>query len=442
MKDTFTKVKMVAFSSMTISVGIGAILISWVSFFATEYLGLSVKVVGILFMVSKIFDGFTDILAGTIIDKVDSKLGKGRPYDLAMIGYWLSVIFMFVVPIMSINLTYAWVFVMYTLCHSVFQTLLSCANTVYMANVIDRPDQTLLVNAITGIFSMVASTVGGVAIPQLAANYGNSREGWGKIAILIAIPALFVGMIRFFVVKEKTNRNTETSNVTIKDTLSIIISNKYVTLIALVILISNIGYHSINGVTSYYCNYVLGDVGTASVMSLTMLSTVISLTLTPIMAKKIGLAKFIRVLTIIAVIACVARLFAPTNLTLLFVTGFLITPGFLTSWLYLSSFLIDCIDYGEWKTGARREGSITCLPSFCSKVGVAFGAGLVGLLMGISGYEGALTVQPDSAIKMLILMFSVIPAVFGIIQYIILRFYDLDEKLPGIREELSKRKQV
>ena len=122
------------------------------------------------------------------------------------------------------------------------------------------------------------------------------------------------------------------------------------------------------------------------------------------------------------------------------ITGLLITPGFLTTWLYLSTFVIDCIDYGEWKTGVRREGSTTCLPSFCSKVGAAFGAGLVGVLMGASGYEGTLTVQLDSAVNMLIAMFSIIPAVFAVIQYIVLRHYNLDERIPEIRKELSERR--
>ena len=112
---------------------------------------------------------------------------------------------MFVVPVMSVNLTYAWIFIMYSLANSVFQTLLSCANPVYMANVIDRPDQTLLANAITGSFSMVVSTIGGIVIPKLAASIGTTREGWATIAIMIAVPSVIIGMMRFIIVKEKTD---------------------------------------------------------------------------------------------------------------------------------------------------------------------------------------------------------------------------------------------
>ena len=439
MKDTFTKLKMVFFSLMTVSMGVGAIMVGWVTFFATDYLGLAPVTIGLLFMLSKIFDGVTDLIAGFIIDKTHSPLGKGRPFDLAMIGYWACVILMFLVPIMGKGLTYAWIFIMFTLANSVFQTLLSCANTAYMANVIDRPDQTLLTNAITGIISMIVSTAGGVMLPQLAATMGTSREGWGKIALILGIPALMIGMLRFFLVKEKANRREHMDVFRFKDTVTVVTHNKYIVMVALVILVSNIGYYSISGVTSYYCTYILGDVGVASVMSLVMLSTVISLILTPILAPKIGLAKFIRILSVLAIGASLARLIAPTNLVLQLISGFMIVPGFLTTWLYLSTFTIDCIDYGEWNTGIRSEGSTTCIPSFCSKVGSAFGSGLVGVLMGLSGYNGSLTVQPASAQRMLIVMFSVIPAIFGVIQYVVLRFYDLDAKIPEIRKQLAEK---
>ena len=90
MKDIFTKGKMIVFSSMTVSVGIGAILLGWVTFFATDYLGLSAAKVGLLFMISKIFDGFTDLVAGYIIDKSHSRLGKVRKTEFARV-YMINI---------------------------------------------------------------------------------------------------------------------------------------------------------------------------------------------------------------------------------------------------------------------------------------------------------------------------------------------------------------
>ena len=65
--------------------------------------------------------------------------------------------------------------------------------------------------------------------------------------------------------------------------------------------------------------------------------------------------------------------------------------------------------------------------------------GLAGLLLGIAGYNGTLDVQPASAENMIIALSSWIPAVFCIIQFILLSFYRLDKKLPGIRKEIAQR---
>ncbi len=440
-KNTFTKPKMFIFSSLKVSCGLGTLMLGWVTFFSTEYLGLSAATVGLLFMVSKIFDGFTDLIAGYVIDKTHSKLGKGRPFDLAQIGYWISIILLFVVPIMSVNLTYAWIFVMYTLANSIFLTLLNCADPVYMVNVIDNPNQSIVANAVVGMASMVVSMVGGIVLPQLVRNMGTSRSGWATIAITVGVPSLAIGLLRFFLVKEKEGRESSVEKFTLKDAGRVIISNKYILIVALINLTSSLGYHMASGVTNYYCNYVFGDVGIASLLSLTMLSSVISIILTPIVTKKIGFTKFMRVLTVVSIAANLLRLANPYNVMLIFISGFFTGIGTLTIWLYINTFIIDCMDYGEWHTGVRSEGSTSCVQSVFGKIGQAFGVGLIGILMGASGYSSSLAAQPDSAIKMLIAMFSLIPAVFLFVQYILLRMYNLEDKLPQIRKELAEKKR-
>ena len=73
--------------TFAIALTIIGLLLNYVTFFATDYMGIPAVTVGIIIMISKIFDGFTDFVAGYLIDNTNSKLGKGRPYDLAILGY-------------------------------------------------------------------------------------------------------------------------------------------------------------------------------------------------------------------------------------------------------------------------------------------------------------------------------------------------------------------
>ena len=82
------KSKIVLWSLRNISIMAGFVVMSYVSYFATNCLGISAGVIGALLLASKLFDGITDLIAGYFVEKTNTKLGKGRPYDLCIIGVW------------------------------------------------------------------------------------------------------------------------------------------------------------------------------------------------------------------------------------------------------------------------------------------------------------------------------------------------------------------
>ena len=64
---------------------------------------------------------------------------------------------------------------------------------------------------------------------------------------------------------------------------------------------------------------------------------------------------------------------------------------------------------------------------------------MIGVLMGLSGYEGTAQVQVQSANTMIIMLYSVVPAILCAVQFIILKVYDLDKLLPQIRKDLAQK---
>ena len=69
-----------------------AFLSSFVMLYLTNTVGLNPGIIGTLIMVSKLFDGISDMFFGTMIDKTKSKLGKARPWMLyAQIGVSLCL---------------------------------------------------------------------------------------------------------------------------------------------------------------------------------------------------------------------------------------------------------------------------------------------------------------------------------------------------------------
>lgn len=55
--------------------------------------------VGLIMLLSRVFDGASDMVMGIIVEKTNSRWGKSRPWILWMsVPYALSVILLFTVP--------------------------------------------------------------------------------------------------------------------------------------------------------------------------------------------------------------------------------------------------------------------------------------------------------------------------------------------------------
>lgn len=59
-----------------------AFLTFFVMIYLTDTVGLNPGIIGTLMAVAKIFDGVSDVIFGSLIDKTHTKMGKARPWML------------------------------------------------------------------------------------------------------------------------------------------------------------------------------------------------------------------------------------------------------------------------------------------------------------------------------------------------------------------------
>ena len=67
-----------AWSTRGVSAALNVILVAYVSFYASDVLGLNVGIVGTMLLLSKVIDAFTDLGIGFFIDKTHTRWGKAR----------------------------------------------------------------------------------------------------------------------------------------------------------------------------------------------------------------------------------------------------------------------------------------------------------------------------------------------------------------------------
>lgn len=159
----------------------------------------------------------------------------------------------------------------------------------------------------------------------------------------------------------------------------------------------------------------------------------------PLALRKIGGMNFVKVGIVVAIIGSVLKYFAGDNMTLIVIGSLLAGVGLPMITMVGAIFGIQCMDYGEWKTGIRIEGMINAVGGFATKVGSGLASGLVGLVMGMTGYVGGAATQNASANTAIVWCFSLIPGILCIAMFILCSFYDLEKKIDRIRKELVER---
>lgn len=435
------KVKL-GWSASGFSLAVSYALVGSISFYATDVMGLNIGIIGILLLISKVFDGFTDLVMGAVIDKTHTRIGKARPWAIAVVPYWIVCALMFSAPQMGQTAGYIYFFALYTLMNSVFATMYYCADAPHMANALEDSSQSISLLSFSSVIATIGGLAGGIVLPQLIAAAGTDLAAWRRLAWGIALPMMVIGSLRFFLVKEIRNVDDGTGKTpSLRELLGAIRQNKYIYMVAAMVFISYLATGLSGQVGTYYNLHILGDIGVGSLLSLALVTIVIVMILSPILARKFTLKRTIDVLMIIGIVGALLRLIAPSNLLLTFISTCMTSISFQVYYGVASAQVIDCMDYGEWKSGQRVEGLMGAMSSVMNKVGNGIGIAIASAMMAMAGYDGTSGAVSGTARGMIIALTTVVPAILGVIFLLIARNYDLESKIGQIRKELAARQQ-
>ncbi len=441
-----------AYSSRGLSFSINVILIMQLTYFCTDMLGLSAAMVGSLLLAARLFDGATDLIAGYIIDNTHTKWGKARPYEIFIVFVWLFTVVLFSAPHMSTTATAAFVFILYILINAICSTFLNANDSVYLGRAVRSEKNRIAAASFNGAIIMVGSIFVSAMLPQLIGTIGTTREGWRTIALTLAIPMALIGLLRFIFVKEvvelgdKSAANeavpVKAEKISVKDSVVCLFKNKYAIMICIMCVAIQLTTNSVSAVSTYYFKYIFGNIRSASLVSLSSVAAPIVMLLFPLLARKISPTKIMRYGALLAVLGYGIRFIGGTNVITILIGSFVSGIGAMPITMLPNLYLIDAMDYGEWKTGKRVEGIIGSVKSFSDKIGQGLAAVLVGLIMGLSGYNGALEVQSAAANTAIVGLFNLLPTICCAVIFIVALMYRLDENMPQIKEDLKKKHQA
>ena len=424
----------------TISFSLSWSVVGYITYYCTDHLGLSAGIVGMMLLVSKVIDAFTNFAAAYIVDNTHSKFGKGRPWDITMIPYWICIVLMYSIPQGWGDMAkYAMVFLSYTVINAGFGTIASCVDNIYFKHACFDEKKRNSAQAVNGACSTIATVVGSILMPSMVAYFENITNGWMIMTTIIAIPCLILGITRLLTIPELDTDQTSSDDVprvTIKETLTAFLTNKYVIIVTILYFIIQVINQFASSPATYYYTYIVGNLSMYSIMQAVSFLAGLSLFVCVPLANKFGRAKVQMAAFTISLIGCFIRFFAGTNLLLLGISRVICSICLYPFLAFSGLMMIDCMDYGEWKNKKRVEGAIFAGTGLGTTIGMGVGSALCGFVLEAFGYNGAAEAQTAFALFGIRVCYSLIPAIIMILAVVVLYFYDLDSKMPAIRAEL------
>ncbi|WP_027631531.1 MFS transporter [Clostridium hydrogeniformans] len=410
-------------------------------FYWTEKAGISAAAAGVILLISRTFDGFTDVIFGIIVDKTKSKHGKARPYLLWLsLPLALSLTITFWSPNTSsnmVNIMYA--FITYNLTMIIY-TGINIPYGVLSAKMTNDQQERGVLSILRGAGAMIAILLVSVVAPVLSENIGYTLT----FLVLGLVGAMFF-FITFKGTKERVGADENSDNVPLKVGVKSLFKNRPWILLLIAGCVSFISFTCRMATTAYFAQYNLGDpkyVGILSIISLP--GMIVGMLASVPLYKKFGKVKScIYTSVLLAIITIPFYFFIRIDKSLPLIVAYLIVSGAImgVSQSGFFAMVADSIEYGEWKTGVRVEGLTYSAASVGTKVGGGIGAAIVGGLLGLAGYKAGLDVQSTDVNIMIEWLYLWIPSIGCLIFAIIMMFNDVDKKYPQIMEDLAKRKE-
>ena len=434
-------------SSDITSAGVFLIVTTYMSLFCTDYLGMTPLAVGNIILISNIIDFFTDLIAAYVIDNTKTKWGKARPYELGAIGMTICTTLIFMTPGgWNDTLKIVWVFSMYTFLFGVFNTFRTSANVPYLIRAFDN-NRALIgkVSSYGGIVTTMGSMVVSLTFPKMREKLANSDGGWTTLILIYMVPLTVLGLLRFIFVKENPNVDAQQvkDKVDFKDIWMLIKKNGYAWLYLLIMFF----FQTIQsiGALSYYFKYIVGDVGSAGLLSIMSFVLLPTMFLFPVFMKKLSASQIIALGAVLSCFGSGVNYFAGASMTMLII-GSIITSFAMLPISYLGNMVqMDLCTYNQYLGLPRMDASIGAIfNGFGSQLGQGFGAWLMGFALTAAGYvasEGdTIVAQPDSAITTIRLMYSLVPlALMALLAVAAFMISKLNKKMPEIEAAIATR---
>ena len=397
-----------------------------IAYFYTDIYGLDPADMGVLFIVVRLIDAFSDPVMGMITDKCHSKHGHYRPFMLWFaIPFGMAVYLAFITPDLAYTYKLAWAYFSYILLTLIF-TIVTIPYISLIGVITDDPAERLSANGYRFVLVKVAAFLVTIVVPALALKLGdgNMQDGYQPAMGLMGILGSILFVVCFLTTKERIKPLIEKTKFRVQARL--LTKNDQWIILCIVLILLMCGFVIRGSVGAYYAKYYLdgGDTLISPFLATGVTASILAMIASTWITKHYCKDKLFRYSQLLTFVLCIAMylMVDQEDRVLAFVFTFLI---WFVADQYMPIFwssIAETVDYGHRKTGVRVSGLAFGGISFCQKLGMGIAGGLLGYLLGFFDYQ-ADAEQSDFTLNGLALMATVIPALFHLAAGLLMNNY-------------------
>ena len=427
---------------------ISGIFGAFLMMFYTDNVGMAAGALGTMFFISRLLDGVTDLIAGTLIDKTRTKWGKARPWLLWLsIPTGLSVALVFMVPEGSSAVKMVYAFITYNLFMSIMYTVVGVAKNAMMALMTQNPLERGNLAKYSMIFGLGGSVIGFSITLPFVYKLGGDVSAWKTVFIVYGVITTLSLLASFFMSKEYVKPVNETAHgerMSFKEGVKCFVHNKYFLLTLFITVAVNYSVQVNSGAQIYFYTYNMKNPLLMTTLSLAgLVPTVLGIVfLSGPSLKYFGKKKsiYIGAAGQIAGYALRGLSVATMNIPMLFagtiICGLFVGPISVP----VNTLAADAVDFGELKTGKRIEGIGGGIVTFSQKISTGFATASIGWILALTGYVANAEVQSAATTFGITGVFAYLPIIFLMLTIAGVKFfYNYEEDFSKEKESYGKR---
>ncbi len=432
----------------------------YLMFFYTDIFGMEAKVVGTMFLVTRVWDSLFDPVIGVLADRTQSKWGKFRPYLLYVaVPFGVIGVFTFYTPALagSGKLLYAYV------TYSIMMMVYSAINVPY-ASLLGVMSASPKTRGVLATFRMTFAYLGSFVtlllfnpMVNFFSGYNThieaQQQGWVMAAAVIALCAVVLFLLCFAWTRERVQPVTDTKSSLKQDIKDLLNNSPWWILLGAGV--STLVFNSVrDGAALYYFKYYVHEAHYGKIvllnipfvlsglyLALGQIANIIGVVLAAPLSNKIGKKNTFMLAMLVATGGSIVFYWLDeSQIWGIFGLQIVISSCAGTVFPLLWSMYADCADYSELKTGNRATGLIFSSSSMSQKLGWALGTAVTGWLLGYFGFQ-ANQLQSEETLSGIKMFLSLFPAIGTVLSIVFISLYPLTEKrMQGIAAQLAARR--